>query len=415
MLTRPANVERIVVLNDATKARGGATGLALLSIRRLRERGYAVTYIVGDDGSSDELMALGVEIVSVGGRALLAERKLTAATRGIYNTVAHEVVSTWVRKNDTPSTAYHVHGWSKILSPSIFDALEPVAARTVTHAHDYFLACPNGAYMDYVRDKPCTLVPLHASCLCTNCDKRSYPQKLWRSARAVALMRARASSSVWGPTLMIHRGMKPALMRAGMRDAQLMTMPNPAQSFRAARVEAENNQVFCFIGRVEREKGIEDAIAASSRAGVRLRVIGDGPLREALAREHPEVEFAGWQDRSSFADLVHDVRCVLVPSRYPEPFGLVIAEASLSGLPVIVSDTALLSDDVVDGRVGLSCNTRDLEAFTANIIRMRDMPSAEIRELSLQGHSGAARLAATETEWIDALVDVYQARVGAHR
>lgn len=33
-------------------------------------------------------------------------------------------------------------------------------------------------------------------------------------------------------------------------------------------------------------------------------------------------------------------------SRYPEPFGLVAAEASMSGLPVILSDTAFLAEEV---------------------------------------------------------------------
>ena len=36
-------ISRIVILNDASVARGGATGLALLSIRLLRARGFEVT------------------------------------------------------------------------------------------------------------------------------------------------------------------------------------------------------------------------------------------------------------------------------------------------------------------------------------------------------------------------------------
>ena len=407
MLHRASPIDRVVILNDATTARGGATGLALLSIRLLRARGVAVTYIVGDDGESDELEALGVEIVAMGGKQLVAERRLTALTRGICNTRAEAGVAEWIAGNDTPRTIYHVHGWSKILSPSIFSALRPVASRTYTHAHDYFLACPNGAYMDYPHEAPCTRVPLGLSCLGTNCDKRSYPQKLWRSARRVALDKARGPAS-WRPTIMIHEAMAPAMERAGYDSQNLVALRNPAGAFSSERVRAEDNSLFCFIGRVEREKGIEDALAAAAKAGVRLRVIGDGPLREELAARWPDVEFTGWASRDQVSELVRDARCVVVPSRYPEPFGLVIAEAAQSGIPVIVSDTALLAADVANLGLGLSTTTRDIDAFAAAMERIRDLPRDEIESMSRRGFAGTSRLASTDEAWADGLMALYE-------
>ena len=57
-------------------------------------------------------------------------------------------------------------------------------------------------------------------------------------------------------------------------------------------------------------------------------------FREALARQYPEVAFLGWRSREEMADLVGDARLLAMPSRYPEPFGLVALEAMAAGLPV---------------------------------------------------------------------------------
>src|SRR5262245_17529425 len=103
--------QKIVVINDASVARGGATGLALLSIRLMRARGLAVTYICGDAGQNEELAALGVDVVSLGGRHLLAQGKLSAFVGGLYNEQARRMLAQWISANDTPDTIYHVHGW----------------------------------------------------------------------------------------------------------------------------------------------------------------------------------------------------------------------------------------------------------------------------------------------------------------
>ena len=409
-------LSRVVIVNDASVARGGATGLAVLSARLLRERGVPVTFVAGDDGAGEGLSALGVELVTVGGRPLLEEGRAKAMLRGIRNEAARGTLAGWVRERDDPGTVYHLHGWSKILSPAIFDALRPVASRTVLHAHDFFLACPNGGYMDYRRGAPCPLRPMSARCVATHCDKRSYAQKLWRVARQAALLRALDKAAPWAGLLMIHERMGPYLARAGYPEGLLRTLRNPVEPFTAERVRAEDNAEFLFVGRLEPEKGVEDAVAAAERAGVPLRVVGDGPLREALARRHPSVAFEGWRTREEIAAIVPRARAVVMPTRYPEPYGLVAAEASRSGAPVILARTAFLGGDVLRHGIGLTCDTRDVARFAEAMARLRDMPRDEVRAMSERAFSDGARLSTTPAEWIDRLAALYAGAVeGAGR
>lgn len=407
----PSDLERIVVINDASVARGGATGLALLSVRRLLERGHEVAYLCGDAGDDGALAALGASVVPMGGKPLMAEGRARAATRGLYNAEARRGVADWIAANDTPRTAYHLHGWSKILSPSVFDALRPVRARTVVHAHDFFLACPNGGYMDYQAGEPCERTPLGVSCLTRHCDKRSYAQKLWRVGRSAALSRSFHDAADYAGILTIHERMIPWLARAGLDAGSIRTIRNPVTPFTTERIEAERHRAIAFVGRVEAEKGIEEALDAAREAGVPMMVIGDGPLRETLETSHPEATFHGWCDRERIAALVAHARALVMPTRYPEPFGLVAAEASRSGLPVIASRTAFLSGEIESGGVGLapgSGHAALVEAFA----RMRDMPEDEVAAMSRRAHEGEVRLASTEDEWIDALVKEYRGALG---
>lgn len=406
-------MRRVVIVNDASVARGGATGLSLLQARLLRERGIDAVFAAADRGGNSELEALGVRTYHAHSDPLMKAPPHVAATRGLYNPAVKEMVARVIAAEDGPGTVYHVHSWSKTLTPAVFAALQPVADRCFIHAHDYFLACPNGGFMDYRRMLPCDRVALSGACLTTNCDKRSALQKAWRVSRQLVLRRTLPRTAPWAGILLIHPAMAPRLAESGYPAKLLVPVRNPANAISQARIAAEDNTRFLFIGRVEAEKGIEDLIAAAARAGVALTVVGDGPLREPLAAAHPGVRFTGWLDHAAILDEARQARALVMPSRYPEPFGLVAAEASLSGLPVILAETALLAEEIVAHRAGWACDTRDASAFAALLSVVAAMPSETIAQISVNGFSGVAGLCNTPEKWIDAQLELYDVATSA--
>jgi glycosyltransferase involved in cell wall biosynthesis len=400
-------LERVVVINDVATARGGAAALALLSIYLLRAAEVPVTMITGDTGANADLAALGVDVAALGGEEIAKAPVTTAFAKGIYNCSSRRLLANWISRNDSPGTVYHVHAWSKILSPSIFAALSPVAKRTILHAHDFFLACPNGAFQDYQRDEICFRVPLGRDCLATNCDKRSYAQKLWRVVRQQTLCLLLGEDFVETPVLMVHDGMRDFFLRSGFANSRLQVLLNPVEPFTTERIEAERNRVFYFVGRVEAEKGVEDAAAAASRAGVGLRIIGDGPDRAAIAARYPNVEVVGWSTREEIGKIIGDARAIVMPSRYPEPFGLIAAEASRSGLPVILTQKAFLAKEFARWGLGLVCDTSDEKAFAETMRTMADKPAAEVRTMSERAFSALVPIATTPSEWCERLIALY--------
>jgi glycosyltransferase involved in cell wall biosynthesis len=405
---RDRSIDRVVLINDFSKVRGGAAALVVLLAKNLADMKIRVTLITGDDGENLKEEINGVEVVSLNEQPLLSRPAKVAAIKGLYNPSAANMLSDWILQNDTAKTVYHVHNWSHILSASIFRSLRVVKRRTVMHAHDYFLACPNGAFANYRTGKECRLTPLSIACLSTNCDRRNYAQKLWRSGRH------RIRQALWDfdthrtDVLMIHELMSEPFERAGIARSQLVTIRNPSVPYTDTRIRAEKNQEFVFIGRVEEEKGVSDFLYAARKAGASARVIGDGSELRSLAERFPDVPFDGWQSRSGIAELIRSARMLVVPSRYPEPFGLVIMEALASGLPVILPHSALLKTEVKDQEIGIACDTGSIDEL-AEVIHSSGMDDEKIGSMSRKAFGMRNQLAIDPKDWSARIVAYYAA------
>jgi glycosyltransferase involved in cell wall biosynthesis len=399
--------DRVVILNDTGLARGGAAALALLSARLFRARDIPVTWLAGDDGQNPEFGDLGIEVQAAGGRELLAQGRLSAVRRGISNPDSADLVAHFVAERDTARTIYHVHAWALVHSPSIFRALHPVAARTFVHAHDSFVACPNSVYYDFQKGIPCTRRPLGASCILTHCDKRSYPQKLWRVVRGAMLRRTFPPDGEWAGLILIHPRQEALMRLAGFPASLLQVVRNPVTPFATARIDAEANSAALFVGRLEPDKGITDLIAAAKACKVPLIVVGDGPLRARLERENPNVLFTGWLGPGEVASHAAKARMLVMPSRFPEPFGMVAVEALQSGLPVVVPETAFLADEIAAGGLGLVYDPRNPDALTDALAQMACMPADAVLGMSRKGMAQEIRLALTPDDWAESLLERY--------
>jgi len=114
--------------------------------------------------------------------------------------------------------------------------------------------------------------------------------------------------------------------------------------------------VILLVSRLAREKNVDLAIRALARlddAGTHLVLAGDGPERAALGDvaqdagvEH-RVHFLGHVAREELPDVYASSDAFVFPS-FTETQGLVLAEALVSGLPVVAVDTPQ-SRDVLDG------------------------------------------------------------------
>jgi glycosyltransferase involved in cell wall biosynthesis len=103
-------------------------------------------------------------------------------------------------------------------------------------------------------------------------------------------------------------------------------------------------------------KRIDLALDACARAGVPLRIVGDGPERARLERRaSPLVTFLGQQSGESLREEYRRARAVLLPGE--EDFGIVPVEAQACGTPVVALARGGALETVVDGETGVLFGT----------------------------------------------------------
>ncbi|MBC2594436.1 glycosyltransferase family 1 protein [Ruficoccus amylovorans] len=168
--------------------------------------------------------------------------------------------------------------------------------------------------------------------------------------------------------------------------------------------------VVAYVGRVAAEKNLPLTVRAFERfrerhPAARLLVVGDGPERKKLEREHPEYIFAGMRRGEDLAAHYASADLFFFAST-TETFGNVITEAMASGLVVLAYNYAAALHHVRDGVNGYTAAYDNDTAYLAAVDRLCD------DEPSWPGVSAAAVRTAKALSW-DAVLARYESDVRA--
>jgi glycosyltransferase involved in cell wall biosynthesis len=113
-----------------------------------------------------------------------------------------------------------------------------------------------------------------------------------------------------------------------------------------------------FVGRLGTNKGLDIAIDACKRLGIRLKVAGQGGPEGIGLKEWPDhVDFIGYADIPTRKVLMAKAKFGFLLSTYWEPFGGTAVEMMMSGCVPITTDFGAMTEYIVDGVNGFRCNT----------------------------------------------------------
>lgn len=143
---------------------------------------------------------------------------------------------------------------------------------------------------------------------------------------------------------------------------------------RAVTPDLSGTPVVVFVGTLKPWHGVEDLLAAAALARVpwRLRVVGDGPQREALervaSRTGVDVQMVGAVPPEQVPSALEGALVAVAPypasaDHYFSP--LKVYEYGAAGLPVVASAVGEIPDVVVDGRTGVLVPPSDPAALAA--------------------------------------------------
>jgi glycosyltransferase involved in cell wall biosynthesis len=373
---------KVLFFNDSAEVQGGADEAAISSACALAHSGTEMAFF-GASGSADpRLLSLrhrapGLPQVHDPGSSWEKLR------RGLWNPAVLERAEQFLEAEVVAgSTVVHVHSFTKVLSPALFSLLRKHRLPVILTLHDHFAFCPNGNYFRFSAGAPCDCRPLSGTCWATNCDSRGWAEKSVRMTRALLMKATRTGAVACDAFIAVSRaGGK--LAASFLAEDRIHVVRNLLpQSISGGTGDSGAKRGLVYIGRLTISKGVAVLAEAAMRADVPITFVGGGEAAEEIQRKNPNAVITGWLPRAEVQRRIREARAVVLPSLWPETFGLSIPESLSMGVPVIVSDRAGAAELVEDGRNGLIWRTPSVSALTDCLSATMD--NAWLREAEQQ-------------------------------
>lgn len=175
----------------------------------------------------------------------------------------------------------------------------------------------------------------------------------------------------WDSLLVGSRFMEQELVMNGFPPEKIHIVP-PSVPLKPDRITdpSLNPSILC-VSQLMRGKGIDLLLHALSRLKVDFTatIVGtgnaEGNLKKLCHRLglDDRVKFAGWVDNTAIGSFYSESRVVAVPSRWPEPFGMIGLEAMRHARPVVAFDVGGIPDWLENEVTGLLVPEQDQDAF----------------------------------------------------
>ena len=168
-----------------------------------------------------------------------------------------------------------------------------------------------------------------------------------------------------------------------------------------------------FIGRLSPEKGVARLLEAWAKLAPtrRLVIAGDGPELAALqaqarALSLTNVTFVGFVGRAAQSELWAGAAFSIVPSRWQEPFGMVVLEAWSQGRSVVAHRIGALPEIITDKFNGFLADPDDADDLAA-VVETAFEHGPVLRDM---GQNGLATLLSyyNKSRWLNDIKQVYQ-------
>jgi glycosyltransferase involved in cell wall biosynthesis len=286
------------------------------------------------------------------------------------------------------------------------------------HNHVY---CPSGLDYDAASERSCdraqglSCISGYMTARCWDIRNPATATKFYRRS-AAAIESTRTAPLVFTASQYV-RG---RLVRNGVPASRITVAPYfagvPGGVPSGSATRSTNSLL--FVGRLVPEKGLAYLLRAmrSMDPATRLTVNGDGPARAELVSLTQglglagRVDFRGWTSRTELLACYERADVVVVPSLWPEPFGLVGIEAMAYGKPVVAFRGGGIPEWLADGGTGYAVECGDVAGLARRCsellgdpelrLRMGERARARVRnEFSRERHVAAITDALANTVW----------------
>ena len=264
---------------------------------------------------------------------------------------------------------------------------------TIRFSHAFKMICPGGRRMWNRSQQLCTR-PVGLACQAVAYLERCMPRDPRLGIPLIDKTRRLAAIHREGSEVIVASGfMRDMMLLNGFSPEHVHVVPyfTVVPDRKSPAGEPTPGRLFC-AARLTPEKGVDQLLRALAHLPPRvtLTVAGEGagrPELERLAGElglRERVLFAGWLSRDAVATALYDAEVVVVPSLWPEPFGIVGIEAMAHERPVVAYDVGGVREWLIPDQTGLLVERGDITGLARAVQVLLDQPERG-RALGQQG------------------------------
>jgi glycosyltransferase involved in cell wall biosynthesis len=258
---------------------------------------------------------------------------------------------------------------------------------SVYFVHNHVLTCPSGERLYKTNGQECHLNP-GLACLVNPYLKKCGSRKPERVLHQYFnVFRLRKQASLFSELMVDSEFMKQSLIKSGFASekisvtATVTELPELSEAELSYLLSAE--PVVLYVGQLTEIKGIKFLLQAMAliKQPFRLVIVGDGYLAGELKiladklNLTAKISFAGWVLKQDLAPYYKQAAVVVVPSIYPEPFGLVGTEAMAYARPVVAFRRGGIPEWLADGKTGFLAPPADVAALAEKIKELLNHPA----------------------------------------
>ncbi|WP_428937685.1 glycosyltransferase [Fontivita pretiosa] len=349
---------RVLLVHNFYQQPGGEDQVFAAEARLLESRGHVVARFTMDN---DAIEGMG---------------RLELAGKTLWNRAAQQSLRQAIQQ--IRADVVHFHNTFPLISPAAYYTAHEQGAAVVQTLHNYRLLCPAATFY-------------REGHVCEQCLGRTvaWPAVVYRCYRG-----SRSASAVVAGMLASHRLMhtwreqvdiyialtqfaRNKLIEGGLPADRILVKPNfvdpdpgPGDG---------HGGYALFVGRLTEEKGIRTLLESwkslYARAGVRLRIVGDGPMRQQViqqAHEQEGIEYMGRRAPEEVYGMMGEARALIFPSIWYEGLPRTIIESFAVGTPVVASRLGSMAEVVDAGRTGMLFapgNGKELTSAMEELVR----------------------------------------------
>lgn len=302
----------------------------------------------------------------------------------------------------------------QVLNPYIIDLLASTKP-SIRFEHGFRLSCITGRRMPRSDKNICEYSPGIA------CFMRAYSQKCSPRNPLLAFRRIKdfylnkKAHNKLARIIVASSYIKNLLLKSGYHDNRVEVIPYYTTLYeQSRRKDPPQVPTIICVARLEAEKGIDYLLKALSMVSIKTKafIIGEGSqisylkqMAKSLSAKH-EIIFTGWIENNELMNFYTQATLAVVPSIWPEPFGIIGIEAMANQVPVVAFNVGGISDWLIDGETGYLVSPQDVKTLAKKINYILENPCVAKR-MGINGRELVKEKFIASTH-IDSLLPVFE-------